>query len=575
MRALALLVLFAIAAAVVWLLAHRGDRPAPLPPPPVAAPQALVPTPAPAEPSPALPAPERPTEPHAPQPAQAEPSLPAGKLVTIRLSEKPAKTYAAAASGDSDRHYAELVRDLSGGRAVYDPNLGRAARELAYQSTEFGDVVPSDVRSFAIASAGAYAADSVFQQVRTNDEGPGPLRQAIQALVADIDDKEGPLRMGVGEVYRHGMKLPRHVGAVGTHLGVALQGLPVRIAPGESWSLRGQLLVPWRDVKALVLQGDAQSELPVQVHGNALSVDVVAGPAVGPLDVQLVGEGPAGPGKLLQVRAWVDRDPPDRMTAQVPPDERGQSATEAEALALRLLNADRRRHGKPALAWDGQLADIARAHSRDMQQHGFFGHQSPRTGLPNDRIKAAGYLAATHAENVAHNSTVFESQEGLMHSLGHRRNILADEPSHVGIGIVVQDDGKRRRLWLTQLFAKPALNLDAGQVEAAIADRVHKARTAAGLLPVQLDAALAVVARETAASARPDAFAGIAQAASQAAKDRDLFTGSLSAVAALTADPEHMNLPPAATAPEASKLAVGAARVPDSAQFAIVVMVVK
>ncbi|MBM4346166.1 MAG: CAP domain-containing protein, partial [Deltaproteobacteria bacterium] len=508
-------------------------------------------------------------------PAPAEPTLPAGRVVTIVLSEPPARQYGAATGADSDRHYADLVRDLSGGRAEYDPNLARAARELAYQSTEFGEVVPSDVRSFAIASAGAFAADSTFQQVRTNDDGPGPLRQAIQALVADADDKEGPMRLGVGEVYRHGMTLPRHVGAVGTHLGVALDPMPVRVEPGQSWSVRGRLRVPWRDLKALVLQGNQQSELPVVVRGDAIAVEVVAGSHQGPLDVQLVGDGPAGPGKLVQVRAWVGRDPPDRMTARVPPDERGQSATQAEALALQLLNADRARHGKAALGWDARLADIARAHSLDMQRNGFFGHQSPRTGLPTDRLRAAGYLAATHAENVAHNSTVFEAEEGLMHSLGHRKNILADEPSHVGIGIAVQDDGKRRRLWLTQLFAKPALALDPGQVEAQVTERVQKARAAAGLAPLEVDGALVAVARETAAAARPDAFSGVAQAASQAAKDRDLFTGSLSSVAALTADPDHMNLPPAATAPEATKLAVGVARGADSAQFAIVVMILK
>ncbi len=570
MRALAFVLLFAIAAGALWLVTHRADRPPPRQPtPPQAEAAANVasndpppPTPVPAEPAP-------------PPPVPVAPTLPAGKAVTIVLSEPPATTYGAAESADSDRHYADLVRELSGGRAEYDPNLSRAARELAYQSTVFGEVVPSDVRSFAIASAGAYAADSTFQQVRTNDDGPGPLRQAIKALVADVDDKEGPQRIGVGEVYRHGMALPRHVGAVGTHLGVALHRLPVRIAAGDTWTLRGRLRVPWRDLKALVLQGQRESELPVQVNGDELTVQVVAATTPGPLDVQLVGDGPAGPGKLVQVRAWVGQDPPDRMTARVPPDERGQSAAAAEALALQLLNADRSRHGKAALGWDGKLAEIARDHSRDMQQHGFFGHQSPRTGLPSDRLKAAGYLAATHAENVAHNTTVFEAQEGLMHSLGHRKNILADEPTHVGIGIAVQDDGKRRRLWLTQLFAKPALQLDAAQVEAQVVERVQRVRAEAGLGPVQLDSGLAGVAREVAATARPDAFAGIAQTASQQAKDRDLFSGSLSAVAALTAEPDRMNLPPAASAPEATLLAVGAARVPDSAQFAIVILVVK
>src|SRR5689334_887345 len=50
------------------------------------------------------------------------------------------------------------------------------------------------------------------------------------------------------------------------------------------------------------------------------------------------------------------------------------------------LNRDRAARGLPALAWDPHLADIARAHSLDMLQHDFFAHESPTTGVLEDRL---------------------------------------------------------------------------------------------------------------------------------------------------------------------------------------------
>ena len=49
---------------------------------------------------------------------------------------------------------------------------------------------------------------------------------------------------------------------------------------------------------------------------------------------------------------------------------------------LALINRDRQRARLPPVTLDEQLAAVARAHTRDMIEHDFVGHVSPRTGRP-------------------------------------------------------------------------------------------------------------------------------------------------------------------------------------------------
>ena len=60
-------------------------------------------------------------------------------------------------------------------------------------------------------------------------------------------------------------------------------------------------------------------------------------------------------------------------------------------------------------------------------------------------------------ENVARAYSVGEAQRGLMQSPGHRRNCLATEVTHVGVGVSLgREIGGRRELYVTQLFAEEA-----------------------------------------------------------------------------------------------------------------------
>jgi uncharacterized protein YkwD len=99
---------------------------------------------------------------------------------------------------------------------------------------------------------------------------------------------------------------------------------------------------------------------------------------------------------------------------------------------------------------------VARRHAEDMRNHGFMGHLSPSTGDVGNRLRRAGYPYAFAAENISRSSSLWEAVESLMRSPGHRRNLLATEPTHAGIGVAIADGADGRRIYfVTQVFARP------------------------------------------------------------------------------------------------------------------------
>lgn len=107
---------------------------------------------------------------------------------------------------------------------------------------------------------------------------------------------------------------------------------------------------------------------------------------------------------------------------------------EAEMEMLRLLNAERTKRGLPELVMDETLREVARQHSVDMFQRGYFGHIDPEGTTPFDRMLAGGVSFLAAGENLAVAPTVNIAHKGLMDSPGHRENILRPQFLRVGIG---------------------------------------------------------------------------------------------------------------------------------------------
>lgn len=131
---------------------------------------------------------------------------------------------------------------------------------------------------------------------------------------------------------------------------------------------------------------------------------------------------------------------------------------------LALVNRERRRRGLVPLRWDGRLADLARAHSRDMLARNYFAHEDPEGKSATDRAAEAGVTYRMLGENLAFAPTLRLAHQGLMKSPGHRENLLRPQFRRLGIGMVrvppgadYHPDGPNGKyggyLLVTQVFA--------------------------------------------------------------------------------------------------------------------------
>ena len=120
-----------------------------------------------------------------------------------------------------------------------------------------------------------------------------------------------------------------------------------------------------------------------------------------------------------------------------------------EMQMFEMVNQERLDAGLHALEWDPELVPVARAHSQEMFEQGYFAHESPNTGSPFDRMQVAGITYVTAGENLALAPTVDIAHQGLMDSPGHRANILESSYGRMGIGAITSPG---RGTMYTQLF---------------------------------------------------------------------------------------------------------------------------
>lgn len=202
---------------------------------------------------------------------------------------------------------------------------------------------------------------------------------------------------------------------------------------------------------------------------NALLVSMIVGTAPLSEDLGAAARDSELAGRLSEPAGWVEAqlmpvfDPAIRRTLQsftVPPEshrsvalhfpvKQAQPRPDLEARMLDLLNAERAKQHLPPLAADPEMAQVARAHSRDMFARGYFSHVMPEGKDLAARVKDAHLRYLVAGENLAYAHTLQTAHQGLMNSPGHRANILRPQFGRVGIGVL---DGGMHGLMVTQNF---------------------------------------------------------------------------------------------------------------------------
>ncbi len=114
-----------------------------------------------------------------------------------------------------------------------------------------------------------------------------------------------------------------------------------------------------------------------------------------------------------------------------------QEVYREEAYTLfELANLERRLRGIGPLRWDEGVAAVAEGHSRYMLERDYYGHWTPDTGGPCDRLTSAGVRFRGCGENIAMGYVDDVSvHHGWMNSPGHRETILNPRLDAMGAGV--------------------------------------------------------------------------------------------------------------------------------------------
>ena len=127
-----------------------------------------------------------------------------------------------------------------------------------------------------------------------------------------------------------------------------------------------------------------------------------------------------------------------------------------EEALFAMTNDVRRRQGLPLFLKDESCRNAARAHSADMFIRNYFAHKDPDGRSVKERLPANPALRhwgeniwtgrGYDPRQIQHLAQVIMS--GWMNSPGHRKNILSPEYTHLGIGVITNN----QEVKATQVF---------------------------------------------------------------------------------------------------------------------------
>jgi uncharacterized protein YkwD len=163
---------------------------------------------------------------------------------------------------------------------------------------------------------------------------------------------------------------------------------------------------------------------------------------------------------------------------------------QAERELFELTNRYRREAGRRALRPSEPLTLVARSHGLDMMRQGFVGHRSPTTGSPADRIRQAGIRYLVVRENIARSYSVEEAMQELINSPAHRANLLGDDVTHLGVGVVIDRSGSVPVLLVTQNFMRTGEPFSAETAPDVLLTQINRRRAQAHLPAVARSAQL-------------------------------------------------------------------------------------
>jgi uncharacterized protein YkwD len=436
------------------------------------------------------------------------------KLVKQKASpnEKPATRYGAPVAYQLTEVEKVLAETVGRTGLHHDAAVSAMAHELARTSPDHLNIPPALVDGL-LAWFGLVDPPPRLIVVEIPNDHSGCAEQVadacaepIQALVDEVaksSEADRHSRFGVGAVALESGNSRLMVAIVNRMVG--LEEVPVTLAVDGKLELKGQLLGGRADPRLEVIdpKGHWQSVPTVSGTDGSFQGLVKCDRGQGVYQVELLATGQHGPEVTANFPLYCGVARKASIDFETEQISGAVTAADVARANFEYLNQARVVRGLPPLTWDDRAAQIALDHSRDMYESGFVGHVSPSTGDVTQRFARAKVQGSVIRENVARGYGPKGMHESLMSSPGHRVNIVAEDVTNVGIGVVIGKaetaaSGAPRPMFLTQNFYKKPGSGAPKDLPKATREQVDAVRDKAGLPPLQWDAQLARLAQRKA-----------------------------------------------------------------------------
>lgn len=127
-----------------------------------------------------------------------------------------------------------------------------------------------------------------------------------------------------------------------------------------------------------------------------------------------------------------------------------------------VINRERIERGVSPLTINDDLMEAAQSKAADMNQNNYFSHISPVDGKSwSVFIKETGYTYKEAGENLANGyDTVEEMVDAWLNSPSHRENLLNENVSETGFGIVTGELNNHPTTYVVQVFGEQQVMLE-------------------------------------------------------------------------------------------------------------------
>jgi len=332
----------------------------------------------------------------------------------------------------------------------HDARLDWAMTDLARHLRP--EEIPSiEATAFVLAHHGLVEPSPHFFLARLTPGAEAEVRaRAREELAAAL--RAAPVgRIGVG-VDRRGPEVTVVAGFQETPI-VLEAAIPRRLPPGGRASIGARIVGAYHDPELVVTAPDGSTHEERTIRPPGLAVHFVCG-LDGAYQVEIVATGAVGPTVLANFPLFCGVHPPAVFQGGAGMLQGPADPAAAEQQIITLVNRDRARAGVGPVTVDARLTAVARAHCRDMVEHDFLGHVSPRTGTAADRARRAGLAPEILFENVGRAYSADSAESGFLGSPGHRGNLLDPRARRIGVGVVFGPAASGTRpLIVTQLLS--------------------------------------------------------------------------------------------------------------------------